>query len=161
MLPSEPDESHLISITRLPLLTNNHSEGDIKIKLSRIRPADRRGFKTAIIYALTLEADAIEALFDHHWEDDNAFYSKAPSDPNDYSTGIMGQHNIILAFISGIGKTTAATAAVAYRMSFPNIDLAILVGVYGAVPIIPSTGKKINLGDISISNGVIQYDFSR
>jgi hypothetical protein len=30
------------------------------------RPATRAGFEIAVIYALPIEADAVDALFDHH-----------------------------------------------------------------------------------------------
>ncbi|EEU35239.1 uncharacterized protein NECHADRAFT_16360, partial [Fusarium vanettenii 77-13-4] len=126
-----------------------------------IRPIDREGFETAIICALTLEADAVEALFDHHWADDEVRYGKVPGDPNGYSTGVIGRHNVVLVHMSSMGKSAAASAAIACRMSFPKIKIAILVGVCGVVPVIHNTGEPINLGDVIISNGVIQYDFGR
>lgn len=53
------------------------------------RPATRSDFEIAIICALTLEADAVDALIDHHWDDDGLPYDKAPGDPNAYSTGAI------------------------------------------------------------------------
>ncbi|WKT52467.1 NB-ARC [Fusarium oxysporum f. sp. vasinfectum] len=104
------------------------------------RPSDRRGFEIAIICALTLEADAIEALFDHHWEDDGLPFDKEPGDPNAYSIGVIGRFNVVLAF--------------------PSIKLALVVGICGIVPFGPAKDESI-LGDVIISNGVIQYDFGR
>ncbi|KAI8720209.1 PNP-UDP-1 domain-containing protein [Fusarium sp. LHS14.1] len=156
------DEASLaISTTQLPISTNSRVENEARPDVSGIRPTNRWGFETAIICALTLEADAIEALFDHHWEDQKPFYGKAPGDPNVYSTGVMGRHNVVLAYMSGMGKSAAASVAASCRMSFPNIKLAILVGICGAVPVIPGTAKKINLGDVILSDGVVQYDFGR
>lgn len=124
------------------------------------RPTTRRGFEIAIICALTLEADAIDALFDVHWDDDGSPYDKAEGDPNAYSTGAIGRHHIVLAHMSGMGNANAAAAAANCRASFPNIKLALVVGVCGVVPFSP-TGEEIVLGDVIISDGVIQYDLGR
>ncbi|KAF5642374.1 hypothetical protein F52700_3170 [Fusarium sp. NRRL 52700] len=124
------------------------------------RPNDHRGFEIAVICALTLEADAIEALFDHHWDDDGPPFDKEPGDPNAYSTGVIGRFNVILAYMPGIGKVNAATVASNCRKSFPGIKLALVVGICGVVPFGP-TKDEIVLGDVIISNGVIQYDFGR
>ncbi|KAF5648586.1 kinesin light chain [Fusarium sp. NRRL 52700] len=124
------------------------------------RPSDRRGFEIAIICALTLEADAIEALFDRHWEDEGPPFDKEPGDPNAYSTGIIGRFNVVLAYMPGMGKVNAATVAANCGKSFPNIKLALVVGICGIVPFSP-TKDEIILGDVIISNGIIQYDFGR
>ncbi|KAF5694817.1 ankyrin protein 3 [Fusarium denticulatum] len=124
------------------------------------RPSDRRGFEIAIICALTLEADAIEALFDHHWEDDGPRFDKEPGDPNAYSTGVIGRFNVVLAYMPGMGKVNAATVATNCGKSFPCIKLALVVGICGVVPFSP-TKDEIILGDVIISNGIIQYDFGR
>ncbi|KAF5572479.1 kinesin light chain [Fusarium pseudoanthophilum] len=124
------------------------------------RPSDRRDFEIAIICALTIEADAIEALFDHHWEDDGPPFDKETGDPNAYSTGMIGRFNVVLAHMPGMGKVNAATVAANCGKSFPNIRLALVVGICGIVPFSP-TKDEIILGDVIISNGVIQYDFGR
>jgi hypothetical protein len=53
------------------------------------RPETRKGFAIAILCALTLEADAVDALFDEIWEDEK--YGKAPGDPNAYTLGRIGR----------------------------------------------------------------------
>lgn len=124
------------------------------------RPASRLDFTIAIICALTIEADAVEALFDHSW-DDVIRHSKSPGDINAYSTGVMGHHNIVLAYMPDIGKANAASVAAYCSSSFPNIKLALVVGVCGVVPFIPKTNDEIILGDVLLSTGIIQYDFGR
>ncbi|KAF4338143.1 ankyrin 3 [Fusarium beomiforme] len=124
------------------------------------RPSHRRGFEIAIICALTLEADAIEALFDHHWDNDSPPFDKEPGDPNAYSTGVIGRFNVVLAYMPGMGKVNAATVASNCGKSFPGIKLALVVGICGVVPFGPSN-DEIVLGDVIISNGIIQYDFGR
>lgn len=124
------------------------------------RPTSRRGFDIAIICALTLEADAIDALFDTYWDDEGPPYDKAPGDPNVYSTGVIGRHNVVLAHMSGMGKISAALVASRCQTSFPNIKLALVVGICGVVPF-DSGDKEILLGDVIISDGVVQYDLGR
>ncbi|KAH6871049.1 hypothetical protein B0T10DRAFT_592798 [Thelonectria olida] len=124
------------------------------------RPTTRRGFEIAIICALTLEADAVDALFDVHWDDDGSPYDKAEGDTNAYSTGAIGRHHVVLAHMSGMGNANAAAVAANCRASFPNIKLALVVGVCGVVPFSP-TGEEIVLSDVIIGDGVIQYDLGR
>ncbi|KAK8017131.1 hypothetical protein PG991_008207 [Apiospora marii] len=124
------------------------------------RPSTRRDFEIAIICALIHEADAVEALFDHHWEDDGPPYDKAPGDPNAYSTGVIGRHNVVIAYMPGMGKANAAALAAHCQASFPGIRLALVVGICGVVPT-DRDGQEIVLGDVIISDGIIQYDFGR
>ncbi|KAM3066503.1 hypothetical protein ACMFMG_012001 [Clarireedia jacksonii] len=124
------------------------------------RPAKRGDFEIAVICALTLEANAVDALFDEHWNEDGNLYGKAPSDPNAYSMGTIGRHSVVLAHMPDMGKANAAAVAANCRASFPNIKLALVVGVCGAVPFGPS-GEEVVLGDVIVSDGVVQYDFGR
>ncbi|KAK7928433.1 hypothetical protein PG985_005431 [Apiospora marii] len=124
------------------------------------RPATRSGFEIAIICALVHEADAAEALFDHHWDDGGPPYDKALGDPNAYSTGAIGRHNVVLAHMPGMGKANAAAVATNCGKSFPNIRLAVVLGVCGVMPF-AQNGHEVVLGDVVISHGVIQYDLGR
>ncbi|KAM0239514.1 hypothetical protein ACHAP5_008305 [Fusarium lateritium] len=124
------------------------------------RPYDRRGFEIAIICALTLEADAVVALFDYYWDDEGPPFDKEPGDPNAYSTGVIGRFNVVLAYMPEMGKVSAATVASNCRKSFPSIKLALVVGICGVVPFGPSN-DEIVLGDVIISNGIVQYDLGR
>ncbi|KAL4724498.1 hypothetical protein ACLX1H_007939 [Fusarium chlamydosporum] len=124
------------------------------------RPKDRHGFELAIICALPLEADAIEALFDRYWDDEGPPFDKEPGDPNAYSTGVIGRHNVVLSYMPGMGIANAATVASNCGKSFPGIKLALLVGVCGVIPFKPNK-DEIVLGDVIISDGIIQYDFGR
>ncbi|EXL64702.1 hypothetical protein FOPG_19044 [Fusarium oxysporum f. sp. conglutinans race 2 54008] len=124
------------------------------------RPNDRRGFEIAIICALPLEADAIEALFDYYWDSNGPPFGRAVRDPNSYSTGVIGCHNVVLVRMPGMGKVHAAAAASNCRASFPNVKIALVVGVCGVLPF-KHNGEEIVLGDVVISEGIIQYDFGR
>ena len=127
------------------------------------RPAARADFEIAVICALPIEADAVVALFDHRWDDDVPPYDKAAGDPNAYSTGAVGCHNVVLAHMPGMGKANAAAVAANCRASFPNIKLALIVGVCGVVPFRPGNNETAEtvLGDVIVSDGVVQYDLGR
>ena len=125
------------------------------------QPRDRKDFEIAIICALRSEADAVEALFDKLWGDSGEMYGKASEDPNAYITGVIGVHNVVLAYMPGMGKSSAASVASSIRFSFSGIRLALVVGICGGVPDGTDDGKEILLGDVIISNGLVQYDFGR
>ncbi|CAI6084054.1 unnamed protein product [Clonostachys chloroleuca] len=114
----------------------------------------------AVICALPLEADAVHALFDHHWDDDGFPYVKAPGDQNVYSVGAIGRHNVVLTWLPGMGMANSAVVAAGCRSTFPNIRLALIVGICGGVPSTPD-GGEIVLGDVIISDGLVLYDFGR
>lgn len=124
------------------------------------RPRHRRDFTIALICALPLEADAVKAVFDKRWDGDGDIYGKAPRDQNAYSTGLVGRHNVVLAHMPAIGKEAAASVAANLRSSFPALQLTLVVGICGAVPVTPE-GKEIFLGDVIVSEGIIRYDFGR
>lgn len=123
-------------------------------------PTTRAEFEVAIICALPLEASAVVDLFDEHYDDEHDIYGKQEGGSNAYSTGRIGQHDIVLAHMPGMGKSSAASVASGLRSSFTGIKLALIVGICGAVPI-PSPNNPIILGDVIISNSVIEFDFGR
>lgn len=126
------------------------------------RPVSRANFPLAIICALSLEADAIEALFDEYW--DCHIYSKAPGDPNCYLTGRIGHHNVVLAYMPEAGKANGAAVATNCRVSLPHVKLAIVVGICGVIPFTPGprdAHHEIILGDVIVSQSVVQYDLGR
>ena len=124
-------------------------------------PRDRNGFETAIICALKIEADAVEASFDKYWDDDGDPYGRAPGDTNSYTTGVIGRRNVVLAFMPGMGKGSAASVAASIRSSFGGIKIALLVGVCAGVPNDSDDEHQMLLGDVVISKGLVQYDFGR
>ncbi|KAJ3570125.1 hypothetical protein NPX13_g5838 [Xylaria arbuscula] len=122
-------------------------------------PASYNDFEIAIICALPLEADAVVALFDRRW--DSRRYRKAPGDTNTYSTGAIGHHNVVLVHLPNMGKVAAARAAACLHTSYGGIRLALVVGICGGIPSNGSPNDRIVLGDVVISNGIVQYDFGR
>jgi Phosphorylase superfamily len=124
------------------------------------RPHHRSDFEIAVICALQVEIDAVEAFFDQFWEDDKT-YRKTPGDFNTYNTGRLGHHNVVLAYMPGMGKSTASAVGASFRSSFGGIKLGLVVGVCGGVPIGTDKEKEVLLGDVIISTGAVQVDFGR
>lgn len=116
-------------------------------------------FSVAIICALEVESDAVELLFDHIWDANGDRYGKAPHDMNSYRTGVIGNHNVVLAYMTGMGKVQAASVAMSCRWSFPGVRLALIVGVCGGVP--GGIEGGVFLGDIVISDEILPYDFGK
>lgn len=122
-------------------------------------PADRSHFHFAIICALRCEFNAILLLVDQLWDDGSDRYGRAGGDHNHYTTGRIKNHNVVLVLLPGIGSNTAAAAASSLRSSYPNIKLAILVGICGGIPHIE--GHDTLLGDVVVSTTIMQYDNGR
>jgi nucleoside phosphorylase len=124
-------------------------------------PRDRRGFEIALICARQVEADAVHAIFDKFWEDEGKTYGRAQGDDNSYTTGVIGEHNVVLAYMPGMGKVNASVVAASLRSSFIGIKLALIVGICGAAPYGTDIKNNIYLGDVIMSTALIQYDFGR
>lgn len=93
-------------------------------------------------------------------------FKQSSADPNSYSWGNIGDHNIVLASLKDgfDGTTSAASSAMSMLRSFPEIRFGLLVGIGGAIP---REDNDIRLGDIVVgrpsgnTGGVIQYDHVR
>ncbi|KAI1429830.1 purine and uridine phosphorylase [Xylaria sp. FL1777] len=140
-----------------------HSEGSKgkepkTAMLNPHRPSSREDFRIALICALPLEYDAVALQFDEFWDADGDLYGRAPGDANTYTTGRIGNHNIVLA-LPNMGKATAAGTAASLRSSYSRLKLVFLVGICGGVP--RTAAHEALLGDVIISKTVIQFDFGR
>ncbi|KAM3475995.1 hypothetical protein MY8738_007151 [Beauveria namnaoensis] len=122
-------------------------------------PADRKSFRVAILCAMSHEADAVALLFDQFWNEERDPYGRADGDENTYNTGRIGQHHVVLAVLPHIGTSSAAAATASLRSSYTNLKLAILVGICGGIPRIKDDNAF--LGDVVISQIIIQYDYGR
>ncbi|CAG9991341.1 unnamed protein product [Clonostachys byssicola] len=122
-------------------------------------PADVKDFNIAIYCALPLEADAMIYLFDKIW--DGRQYPKAHVDQNSYTFGVISGQNIILVHLASMGKNSAAIAASGCRFSFPNITISLVVGICGGVPFGARGRIERVLGDVIISEGLVQLDLGR
>ena len=59
----------------------------------------------------------------------------------------------------GQGNNMAAIRATNMLHHFSGIESIIMTGIAGGIPSYQSTDNAIRLGDIVVSNGVVQYDF--
>ena len=125
------------------------------------RPLHRQEFQIAILCALRVEQDAVQALLDEEYEIDGFSFGKASGDLNVYTTGRVGDHHVVLAHMPGIGKANAAAVAAGIRSSFQGVRLALVVGVCGGAPTTSDGTSHIYLGDVIISTGVLQIDLGR
>jgi nucleoside phosphorylase len=119
----------------------------------------REDFKVAIICALVKECEAVLAVFDQLWG--RLHLGKSEGDDNEYSFGSIGAHNVVLVHTPGKGKTRAASAASNCRTSFPKVSLCLVVGICGGVSSNPERREPMLLGDVVISNSIVQYDFGK
>ncbi|KAB8255441.1 hypothetical protein BDV32DRAFT_130723 [Aspergillus pseudonomiae] len=80
-----------------------------------------------------------------------------------YSFGRIANHKVVIARPHQMGTVEAAHCATAVNQHFPNVRLALMVGIGAGIPSLPK--HDIRLGDLAISipqdghPGVIQYDF--
>ncbi|KAI9045939.1 5'-methylthioadenosine/S-adenosylhomocysteine nucleosidase family protein [Aspergillus affinis] len=107
-----------------------------------MRPATREEFEVAIICALPHEADAVEASFDETYDSQSRYYGKRSGDTNVYV------------------NVWAKEASQLSRRIPGWVTPALVAGICGAVPV-SRERIKISLGDIIISDSLIEYDFGR
>ncbi|VUC37084.1 unnamed protein product [Clonostachys rosea] len=133
-------------------------------KKSTSRPPSRESFEIAIICALPLESTAVSYLLDEFFDDpddDARPYQRIDGDPNHYTTGRINRHNVVIVLLPGMGKACAASAAAYLKSSYCNVRLALVVGICGGVPGPNKDGDEVLLGDVVISNSLVQYDLGR
>jgi hypothetical protein len=130
-------------------------------------------YTVAWIAALWHERAAGKAMFDEEYTDSPPGFSKNPADPNAYSWGRIGKHNVVLSSLpeGEYGTNVAATIAQGLRSSLPHIRIGLLVGIGAGVP-----GEQVDkannsmsypdirLGDVVVSRpdgtngGIVQVD---
>ena len=116
------------------------------------------------IAALYIERAAATALLDERHDPPRGFLQQL-NDSNSYTWGRMGKHNVVIASLAAgvYGTTSAATTALSFLSSLPQIKIGLLVGIGGGIAR-PDEGVDIRLGDVVVSQpdgatgGVVQYD---
>ncbi|KAJ4041185.1 hypothetical protein NW753_010593 [Fusarium oxysporum] len=111
------------------------------------------------VCALSKEQTAATAMLDQRHAD----LPKPPNDPNTYTLGSIGKHNIVIACLpkGKIGNNAAAAFAAQMVRTFPSIKVGLMVGIGGGIP------PKVRLGDVVVSTpvdqypGVVQWDFGK
>ncbi|KAF5131539.1 hypothetical protein E5D57_007894 [Metarhizium anisopliae] len=116
------------------------------------------------VATLPIERAAAEAMLDEEHAAPTGF-TRHQTDPNVYTWGRVGEHNIVIASLAAgvYGTTSAATTASSLLASLPSIRVGLLVGIGGGIAR-PDEDRDIRLGDIVVSEpdgitgGVCQYD---
>ncbi|CAI7678929.1 unnamed protein product [Penicillium pancosmium] len=127
---------------------------------SQCRPVSRDGFEIAIICALPRETNAVLCAMDEIWHDCRHYYGRVTGDDNSYDFGRMGSHCVVIVTLPRMGPVAASSASRSLRMSFNSIQLALLVGICGAVPF-KKDDSEILLGDVIISDAIVELDYGR
>lgn len=120
--------------------------------------ATQNDYKIAIFCALPLEADAVLKTFTTQFRRP---FPKAPSDSNAYSVGQIAGHHVVLVHMEGMGKSNAARAAANCRATFQSLKVALVVGICRGVPNPDASNEQVYLGDVIVSDGMVQYDYGR
>ncbi|KAH6603173.1 purine and uridine phosphorylase [Trichoderma cornu-damae] len=117
------------------------------------------------VCALYTEYVAARVVLDKEHEDPDPGVL-LPVDTNEYTLGTIGRHNIVIAALTKGEYGTVSVANVATNLlnSFPNVRIALLVGIGGGAP---SIQHDIRLGDVVVGTpcdrycGVVEYDFGK
>ncbi|KAL4805292.1 purine and uridine phosphorylase [Aspergillus unguis] len=120
----------------------------------------RDQFKTAIICALPEETSAVEECLDETYDKFSHKYGKQRNDPNVYINGRMGQTKVVICQGPWAGKVGAAGVVSSLRLSYTELKLVLVVGICGGLPSQP-TERERSLGDVIISDSIIEYDFGK
>ncbi|TVY70160.1 5'-methylthioadenosine/S-adenosylhomocysteine nucleosidase [Fusarium oxysporum f. sp. cubense] len=108
------------------------------------------------ICALPKEMAAAKGMLDKVYQRP----SQHKLDKNNYAVGRIAHLKIVVGCLpSGIlGTTSAAVVAGHMVQTFQALEYFLLVGVAGGIP---SINSDVRLGDVVISQKVIQYDFGK
>ncbi|PYH49351.1 putative wd40 protein [Aspergillus saccharolyticus JOP 1030-1] len=113
----------------------------------------------AIFCALAYEAVAVRYMLDKEY---SCRLERGGPTKYVYSFGLIGEHNVVIARPPDMGTVNAAHCAAAVSQQFPNVRLALMVGIGAGLP---SPKHDVRLGDLVVSSprdglpGVVQYDF--
>ncbi|KAF5604331.1 ankyrin protein 3 [Fusarium pseudocircinatum] len=115
----------------------------------------RDRYAVAWICALHIEMAAARAMLD----EEHADCPRQANDTNSYVLGSIQNHNVVIACLptDQYGTNNAASVLSNMRRTFPNIEIGLMVGIGGGVPL----KADIRLGDIVVGVRVMQYDMGK
>ncbi|OPB45737.1 hypothetical protein A0O28_0093040 [Trichoderma guizhouense] len=146
-----------LTIAAMPSL---HFGTSVLFAMSTSQVYSHRDYTIGWICALRKEQTAATAMLDVIHDD----LPNHPNDPNAYTLGYIGKHNIAIAYLpeGRYGNNAAATAAAHMVSAFPSLKFGLMVGIGGGIP-----SNKIRLGDVVVSKpdscfpGVVQWDLGK
>ncbi|KAF5578282.1 ankyrin protein 3 [Fusarium pseudoanthophilum] len=115
----------------------------------------RERYTVAWICALHIEMAAARAMLD----EEHSEYPQQGNDTNSYVLGSIRNHNVVMACLpdAQYGLNNAASVLSNMRRTFPNIEIGLMVGIGGGVPL----KADVRLGDIVVGVRVMQYDMGK
>ncbi|KAF4426403.1 Vegetative incompatibility protein HET-E-1 [Colletotrichum fructicola] len=121
-----------------------------------------RSYTVGWVCALPKEQTAAVAMLD----EEHPSLPNPSGDPNAYTLGSIGGHNVVVACLpmGQIGTVSAATVATHMVQTFPSMKFGLMVGIGGGVPY---KENDVRLGDVVISSpsgqfpGVVQWDMGK
>ncbi|KAL7940378.1 hypothetical protein V8C42DRAFT_362745 [Trichoderma barbatum] len=127
--------------------------------MTTAKPKSHDEYTIGWVCALPKEQTAATAMLD----DIHPAVQKPSNDPNNYTLGSIGKHNVVIACLpkGQIGTNSAAAVATWMVSTFSHIKFGLMVGIGGGVP------PKVRLGDVVVSTpvgqfpGVIQWDMGK
>ncbi|KAH7016245.1 nucleoside phosphorylase domain-containing protein [Microdochium trichocladiopsis] len=124
-----------------------------------LQPTSPGDITVAIFCALVEESAAVRYTLDEE------FTCKASGKQSYvYTYGRISEHKVVIAEPVEMGTVNAAHCAAYVSHQFPNVRLALMVGIGAGIP---SKQLDIRLGDVAISvprddqPGVVQYDYGK
>ncbi|KAF3928578.1 hypothetical protein AA313_de0201471 [Arthrobotrys entomopaga] len=138
-------------------LQTNDTSGDSDSEELATISADE--ITVAIFCALSCESVAVVHSLDEE------FQCRPKSRAQKYILhfGRIGEHKIVIARPTQIGKVSTAQLASKISQQFPNVRFALMIGIGAGIP----RKRDIRLGDIAVSipreghPGVLEYDFGK
>lgn len=133
------------------VMQNEHGEREIMKESNNIR--------IGIITALPKECAAIKLMLEN--VEERYFAGKGAGHRffvGEIKSANGSVHKVALG-LCGMGNNKASIRAMAMQNHFPYIESIIMVGIAGGVPSPYNVNKHIRLGDVVVSEGIIQYDF--
>lgn len=116
--------------------------------------------EVAIVCALPLEANALEPFWDEILDEKEFGIKNGGVCSVTYSIVRIAHHKVAILYMPGMGGFNAAYAVASCQSVFTGLRLAIISGICGGVPF-PDKKTEILLGDVIISDGLVNYDFGR
>jgi len=124
------------------------------------RRLSREDYSVGWVSALPVELAAARLMLDEQHQN----LDQDRNDPNLYTLGRIGDHNVVIVCLPAIGNNSAAAVVTQMKSTFPSIRFGLMVGIGGGVP---SEEADIRLGDVVVSDpckglgGVVQFDFGK
>jgi len=138
------------------------NDRDEESDLKEFKEIDSEDITVAIFCALAYESVAVKYSLDEEFK---CRPKAIGARKYVYSFGGIGDHKVVIARPHQMGTVKAAQCAATVSQQFPNVRLALMVGIGAGIPGLPR--RDIRLGDIAVSipkdghPGVLQYDYGK